>query len=214
MGILNKICYVLASFGFFILATGIQSPPKPNHASYQAEEEGDAFTPSSPISNQAAPEEDELNPNPTADPNNPNPQDPGPGGNGTFSSNDAMSHANKDNAPIGYCARGVANIAEAQGLGNFRGLHAHDFPNKMAAQGYVLSTQYNQYNAPEGAILTYNSDVRMGNPPRNPGGGKYGHVEFVSYTPNGQRKYTSSHVSSNPGGSVNNNFSGVWVKAN
>ena len=212
MGLLNKICYLVSALLFFIIASTIQTPSKTKHNNYQTEEEDGAFAPSASFGNQAAPNENELNPK--GDPNDPNYQDPGPGGNGTFTSDSANGIANQDNAPVGYCARGVANIAEAQGLGNFRGLNAHDFPDRMGSQGYVLSSQYNQYNAPEGAILIYDSDVRRGNPPRNRGGGEYGHVEFVTYNSSGQRQYTSSHISNNPGGSVNNNFVGVWIKAN
>jgi len=142
----------------------------------------------------------------------------GPGGSGSFNSSDALAYATRDNAPVGYCARGVANITERQGLGNFRGLDAHDFSGRMASQGWRLDTRYNQYNAPEGSMLLYNSDARLGQPlttgrsGRPTGGSRFGHVEMVTYNSSGNRGYTSSHTSSRPGGTVNHNFMGVWVR--
>lgn len=143
----------------------------------------------------------------------------GPAPGGIFNSSAALAQLGHKswNAPINYCGRGVANICEAQGLGNFRGIDGHDFGNRATAQGWVLDTRYNQYNAPEGAMLVYNSDKRLGQPlttGRNgkpTGGSRFGHVEIVTYGAKG-RGYTSSHTSQNPGGTVNHNFMGVWVK--
>jgi len=206
MGLLNKFCYIAAGALFIFISATINTPKTTPTPQY---EEDDYLKPGSSQGSSQTLNGTAQNRNP----NDPNNQPPGPGGNGTFNSQNAANLAARDNAPTGWCARGVANIAEAQGLGNFRGLDAHDFHTRMASQGYVLDTRYNQYNAPEGAMLLYNSDVRMGKPSRGTGGGLYGHVEYVTYDNNGNRGYTSSHTSSRPGGTVNDNFMGVWVKS-
>jgi len=209
MSFLNKACYGGAAIGIAALTTIINTTPP----TIDTDEEDFNQLPGGMASSPGNPQADYNDPN-SQDPNSqdPNFQDPGPGGNGTFNSNQANNITNRDNAPVGYCARGVANIAEQQNLGDFRGLNAHDFPSRMASQGYVLDTSYNQYNAPEGALLIYNSDTRAGKPARNSGGGLYGHVEYVSYSSSGSRQYSSSHTSARPGGSVNDNFMGAWVK--
>lgn len=134
-------------------------------------------------------------------------------GTGQFNSNSALYTALTDNAFGGYCARGVANILASQGLGNFRGLNAHDFPGRVASQGWVkLPNNITPYNAPEGALLIFNSDSRLGKKPRNKGGGLWGHVELIAYDKNGNRKYVSDKARNGPGGSVLDNYMGAWVK--
>jgi hypothetical protein len=215
MALFNKLCYLAAGGLFLLIAMNMSTPKATQPPTY---EEGNDYQGSASLGNtqtlNGTTEDRNASPPDPNDPNNPQNQDPGPGGNGTFNSQDARRLAGQDNAPVGWCARGVANIAEAQGLGNFRGLDAHDFPSRMASQGYVLDTSYNQYNAPEGSMIIYNSDVKLGRPSRGTGGGLYGHVEMVTYDSAGNRGYTSSHTSSRPGGSVNDNFMGVWVKKN
>jgi hypothetical protein len=132
-----------------------------------------------------------------------------PAGNGTFSSADAQAWAAAHGQP-GMCAYAVARIALAQGLGNFSG-HAYTYEKQMEAQGWVRLEGYTAHNAPEGAMLLYSNDMQQGRPPRNGGGGTYGHVEYVTYTANGEKRFTSSGNYRNPGGSVPDNFIGVWV---
>lgn len=215
MALLNKLCYLAAGGLFLFIAMTMSAPKSPPVTDYEENHDSQSSTSvgNTQTLNGTTEDRNATQPDPN-DPNNPQNQDPGPGGNGTFNSQNARNLAARDNAPVGWCARGVANIAQAQGLGNFRGLDAHDFPNRMASQGYVLDTSYNQYNAPEGSMIIYNSDVKLGKRPRGTGGGLYGHVEMVTYDASGKRGYTSSHTSSRPGGSVNDNFMGVWVKKN
>jgi hypothetical protein len=134
------------------------------------------------------------------------------GGVSGFDSARAIQFSNTDNASLGFCARGVANILQNQNLGNFRGVDAHDMINLTNSQGWVRLPNVTPQNAPVGALLLFNSDVRLGKSPRNKGGGKFGHAELVVDN-NGQRGYVSDKVRNNFGGSVPDNFQGAWVRA-
>lgn len=137
---------------------------------------------------------------------------------GEFNSSAAIAKAGSDSAPSGYCARGVSNILNEQGMGNFSGLDAHDFlkNDKLANEGWTYVPGLTAETAPEGALLVYNSDIRAGNPlttnskGKVTGGAYYGHVEVVAYN-NGNRTYVSDAARNNAGGSVPHNFAGAYV---
>lgn len=211
MGFFNKLCGVLSvgvvlmAVGFFPRGSESGSPPPDDGLYEPAENVGG-------VGNQADQTTGAGSGTASGSGTNETPP-PFTGEMGEFDAAAAISLSESDNAAGGYCARGVANIAEAQGLGNFRGMNAHDFPTAMASQGWVKLEGYNASNAPVGSILTFNSDVRMGNAARNSGGGTYGHVEFVGTDSSGSRTYISDTARSNWGGSVADNFSGVWVKS-
>lgn len=129
---------------------------------------------------------------------------------GIFSSTAALRRARTDNAGVGDCAKGVANILQSQGYNVTRG-HAHDWKESLPQNGWVRLDGVNARNAPEGAVLVFDSDVNQGRTPRNRGGGRYGHVEVVCYDENGNRVYVSDKARDNVGGTVPNNFVGAYI---
>lgn len=129
-----------------------------------------------------------------------------------FSSAAALNRARADNAGVGDCAKGVANILQAQGYGVSRA-NAHDWKETLPQNGWVRLSGVNARNAPEGAVLVFDSDVNKGRTPRNNGGGKFGHVEVVCYDAQGNRVYVSDKARENIGGSVPNNFVGAYIPA-
>lgn len=129
-----------------------------------------------------------------------------------FSSASALHRARVDNAGVGDCAKGVANILQAQGYGVSRA-NAHDWKETLPQSGWVRLSGVNARNAPEGAVLVFDSDVNKGRSPRNNGGGKFGHVEVVCYDAQGNRLYVSDKARENIGGSVPNNFVGAYIPA-
>ncbi len=130
--------------------------------------------------------------------------------NGGFDSDKVLRIAASDNAGVGKCAKGVANIAEGLGWDVQRG-HATNWDKTLPQNGWVKLNGVNSQNAPEGAVLVYNSDIELGKRARNSGGGIYGHVEFVAEGNNGQRLFVSDKARNNAGGSVPNNFAGAYI---
>ncbi len=130
--------------------------------------------------------------------------------NSGFDSLKALRVAASDNAGAGYCARGTANILESMGYGVTRG-NATTWDDTLPKNGWVRLKGVTAANAPEGAVLVYNSDIEEGRRARNNGGGKYGHVEIVAETAQGGRVYVSDKARSNAGGSVPENFEGAYL---
>ncbi|PZP55201.1 MAG: hypothetical protein DI586_07615 [Micavibrio aeruginosavorus] len=130
--------------------------------------------------------------------------------NGGFDSDKVLRIAASDNAGAGNCAKGVANIAEGLGWDVQRG-HATEWDKTLPRNGWVKLQGANAHNAPEGAVLVYNSDIELGKKARNSGGGVYGHVEFVAEGANGQKLFVSDKARNNAGGSVPNNFAGAYI---
>lgn len=129
---------------------------------------------------------------------------------GRFDSRRALAEARSDDARVGYCAKGTANILEDQGYRVARG-DAHDWDRTLPQNGWVKLSGVNARNAPEGAVLVYDSDVHQGQRARNDGGGRFGHAEVVCYDAQGNRKYVSDAARSNPGGTVPDNFVGAYI---
>jgi|GEM_PF-3079050 len=130
---------------------------------------------------------------------------------GQFSSRQALSLAARDNAGGGYCAKGVANILLSQGYDVTRG-NAHHWDKTLPQKGWVKMEGVTPQNAPEGAVLVYDSDIHRGRMPRGGGGSLYGHVELVCY--NGDdRLYVSDKARANAGGSVMRNYVGAYIPA-
>lgn len=133
---------------------------------------------------------------------------------GRFSSARALSLCRADDAREGYCAKGVANILEAQGY-NITRADGHNWDRTLPQSGWVKLEGVNARNAPEGAVLVYDSDIQRGRAPRNgrnsQGGDEFGHAEIVCYDANGNRKYVSDTARDNAGGTVPNNFAGAYV---
>lgn len=129
-----------------------------------------------------------------------------------FDTGRALRIANNDNAPVGYCARGTRNILTGMGYRAPTG-NAEDWDQQLRSpgSGWTLLRGVNPRNAPEGALLFFDSDDGNGRAARNRGGGLYGHVEVVGMGGNGERLYISSHVSRRPGGSVPDNFEGAYI---
>ena len=124
---------------------------------------------------------------------------------GKYDSSLALRIAAIDDATAGECARGVANILEAEGYQVTRG-DAYTWAQNLLKDGWVLVPGATAATAPEGAVIVYDRD----NPPGGSGGAKYGHVEIVTYD-NGQRVYVSDAARKTPGGTVPDNFMGVYV---
>jgi hypothetical protein len=129
---------------------------------------------------------------------------------GRFSSAEALRTCRSDNARGGYCGRGVHNVLESQGYRVTNG-DGHNWDQTLPRDGWVMLRGVNARNAPEGAVLVYDSDVQDGRRARNNGGGKFGHVEVVCYDANGNRKYVSDAARDNFGGTVPDNFVGAYV---
>ena len=131
-------------------------------------------------------------------------------GDGRFSSARALAAACRDDAGEGHCAKGVANILEAQGY-NINRADGHNWDRTLPQSGWVKLSGVDARHAPEGAVLVYNSDVQEGHRARNNGGGRFGHAEIVCYDANGERKYVSDKARDNFGGTVPDNFVGAYV---
>ncbi len=133
---------------------------------------------------------------------------------GKFDSRRALDLACRDDARGGYCGRGVHNILTSQGY-RVPSADGHNWDRTLPQNGWVKLEGVNARNAPEGAVLVYDSDVQRGRAPRNgrngQGGDEFGHVEVVCYDAQGNRKYVSDAARSNFGGTVPNNFVGAYV---
>ncbi len=112
-----------------------------------------------------------------------------------------------DNAGGGYCAKGVANILQAAGLDCTRG-NAHTWDDTLPQNGWQKLEGVTPENAPPGAVIVYDRDQNY----RGKGGGaEYGHVEIVAIEADGDRKYVSDKARDNWGGTVPDNFVGVYI---
>lgn len=130
-----------------------------------------------------------------------------------FSPELALFTADSDNAFGGYCAKGVGNILTAQGLEegvDFLRGDGHDWANNLERTGWV-KLAVSPEDAPPGAILVYNSDIRAGKPNRGTGGGSYGHAE-IKVEHQGRTYYVSDKARDNYGGSVPDNYVGAYVR--
>ena len=124
----------------------------------------------------------------------------------------ALRIVGSDDAKVGYCALGTKNILRGMGYRSPSG-NAEDWDEQLRnpRSGYTLLRGVNPRNAPEGALLFYDSDDGNGRAARNESGGKFGHVEVVGMGANGERLYLSSHVSRRAGGTVPDNFEGAYI---
>ena len=131
--------------------------------------------------------------------------------NAGFNSALAIRISQTDNAGAGYCAKGTANILERMGIPIERG-HATGWDEKFdASRNWVRLRNVSPGSAPEGAVLTYDSDLERGKRARNDGGGKFGHVEVVAHDRNGNNVFVSDKARSNWGGSVPDNYAGAFM---
>lgn len=128
-----------------------------------------------------------------------------------FDSEDALRYSQIDSARDGWCAMGVANILQDQGLACTRG-DAYTWAQTLPQNGWVLIEGLSPETAPEGAVLVYD---RNGNhaslPESDRSGRRFGHVEVVTVDDDGNRTYTSDEARQGWGGSVPHNFVGVYV---
>lgn len=118
-----------------------------------------------------------------------------------------MQTARTDNAYGGYCAKGVANILEAAGLDCSRG-NAHTWDETLPQNGWEKLEGVTPENAPPGAVIVYDRDANYSG---KGGGAEYGHVEIVAMGADGERQYVSDAARSNWGGTVPDNFVGVYI---
>jgi hypothetical protein len=133
------------------------------------------------------------------------------GGGRRFDSARGIRTAQTDNARAGFCAKGVANVLEAQGFPVQRG-NATDWWKHLPRLGWSLLPGVGPSDAPEGAVLVFTNNAQAGRPvTRRRGGQLYGHVEIVGFTAEGRRVYISDAVRNNFGGTVPNNFKGAYV---
>lgn len=130
-----------------------------------------------------------------------------------FDSERAIREARRDDAGTYDCARGVANILIDQGLPCTRG-HAHTWAQTLPENGWILIEGLSPDTAPEGAVVVYdrndNHATLMAQGVED--GRVYGHVEVVTVSEDGTRNYAAgAAIDSTPGGSVPQNFVGVYV---
>ena len=125
-------------------------------------------------------------------------------------SNVFLRQCRMDDAYGGYCAKGVANLLEHVGLGCQRG-HAYTWKDTLPQNGWIKLEGVTPENAPPGAVLIYDRSPRGVRNNDGKGGDDYGHVEIVTEDVNGRRQYVSDKARNNWGGSVPQNFVGVYV---
>ena len=135
----------------------------------------------------------------------------GPGGWTLAHSQQAIQISQTDNAGSGYCAKGVANVLLQMGYSVTRG-NAHDWDRTLPNNGWRFLPGVTPDTAPPGAVLVFDSDIHAGKPVGTTGGAKYGHVEIVTTTADGQRLYVSDKARTNWGGTVSHNYVGAWVQ--
>ncbi len=112
-----------------------------------------------------------------------------------------------DNAHNGYCGRGVSNILTGLGLKNKNG-DGHTWKDSLPKHGWKkLDDIKNPENAPPGSVIVYDRDRNFTG---KKGGAGFGHVEMVAEK-DGERLYVSDKARSNWGGTVPENFVGVYV---
>ncbi|MBK6897383.1 MAG: hypothetical protein IPH06_12415 [Alphaproteobacteria bacterium] len=112
-----------------------------------------------------------------------------------------------DDAGGGYCAKGVANLLEHVGLGCQRG-DAYTWKSSLPQNGWIKLEGVRPEDAPPGSVLLYD---RSANSRGKGGGTEFGHVEIATVDVNGRRQYVSDKARDNWGGTVPQNFVGVYV---
>ncbi len=128
---------------------------------------------------------------------------------GQSRSDQAQQIARSDDARSGYCAMGVANILLRMGYPVTRG-HARDWNRTLPQNGWTRANcnASSPSTCPPGTVLQFEPD----NPPSDrSGGARYGHVEIVVRTSDGQTLYCSDACRSNFGGTVPRNNPTAWV---
>lgn len=123
----------------------------------------------------------------------------------------AAKKALRDNAPSGWCGRGVYNILSAFDLaGGLTSVNGQEWPRILRDAGWRPVRLSDPKKAPHLSILVYDSDVkRYGYNRRKTRGGSYGHVEIVMRSSLGELWYIADEVRFKPGGSVPDNFTGI-----
>lgn len=119
-----------------------------------------------------------------------------------------IEQSENDDAREGRCARGVANILENIGVSVTRN-HAYTWKDTLPQNGWVKLEGVRPEDAPSGAVAVYDR-----NPPgqrAGEGGSEFGHVEIIAEDSSGKRHYVSDKARSNSGGTVPDNFVGVYV---
>lgn len=122
-------------------------------------------------------------------------------------SNVFLRQSRVDNAGGGYCAKGVANLLQHVGLDCQRG-DAYTWKNSLPQNGWIKLEGVTPENAPPGAVLVFD---RSANGQGRGGGAEFGHVEIVTVDTSGRRQYVSDSARNNWGGTVPQNFVGVYV---
>lgn len=131
-------------------------------------------------------------------------------GNANFDSARVLRVAGSDDAGVGKCARGVANVAENLGWRVERG-HATGWDEKLSRSRDWVRLRVDPAHAPVGSLLVFDSDVELGKNARNRGGGVYGHVELVTQARDGHKVFVSDKARDNWGGSVPDNYAGAFL---
>jgi hypothetical protein len=126
-----------------------------------------------------------------------------------FDSREAINHSARDNAESGYCGRGTYNILKHMGLPATNG-NGSDWDDTLPKNGWIKVTGITPETAPAGSVIVYENDAEMGKANRGTGGGSYGHVEVVAEI-GGVRRYVSDAARTNYGGTVPDNFEGVYI---
>lgn len=126
-----------------------------------------------------------------------------------FDSDSAIRYAAVDNAGVGYCGRGTYNILTHMGLPATKA-NGCDWDETLPKDGWIKVSGLTPETAPPGAVLVYENDAAMGKANRGTGGGSYGHVEVVAEI-GGVRRYVSDAARKNYGGTVADNFEGVYI---
>lgn len=112
-----------------------------------------------------------------------------------------------------WCGRGTLSVLTSLGLATgLKGADGHDWEENLWRGGWRPVACLLPSMAPYGSVLVYDSDYRLyGSNRRGTPGGRWGHVEFVSWE-NGKRSYVSDSPRTQPGGTVLNNFTKrAWV---
>lgn len=115
-----------------------------------------------------------------------------------------------DDADPGQCAKGVANILESVGAPVTRKGSAYEYKDMLPQQGWKKLEGITPENAPAGAVIVYDRDPAATRK-YNGRGSEHGHVEIVAIGSNGHRSYVSDKARDNYGGTVPDNFVGVYV---
>ncbi len=122
-------------------------------------------------------------------------------------SNRILRVSQTDNAYGGYCAKGAGNIFENLGVDITRG-NAHTWIDSLPKNGWIKLENIDPKNAPIGSAIVYDRNTNYSG---RKGGSEFGHIETPVNGDNGERLYVSDKARSNWGGTVPQNFAGVFV---